>query len=365
MRLYRGGILRAADNHLKFENSRSATRVAEMAAAAAVGFAVFAEWPPQWERGWLEVGTNIGLASIAVIIAAAVDRNAIAPWWHANMPAAASRVGSGFRAVAGVLILLAMLVFFFLDNGDGLTASFGYATGMGALYVLAFVLPVCGVVEWRVAIAIVLALFASDWALQSIAAWSVSIPALTAVSSSSSAVAGTDPLLQQIVLTGSRNGATGYRLLPELIACICATLLAVAFAPLWRTRNPAQMRTRRSVIFLFLTLLLLFASVTIGENRLGGFRLLLAAGVAFGMGLIWQVRGVLAAPLIVMLGYLIAIFLTLRGDRAADLVYDIVNVTLVVFPYAYFGFLSNRLRASQSSMSRRTASTRTGLGARA
>lgn len=217
-----------------------------------------------------------------------------------------------------VLLLLALLVHAQFEIGDLFEVTFGYWGGMSVLFVLAFVLPAFGILDWKMALLLLLTMFAGDMAITWIGG---------AIESTKSVA----PVRAAIDLMPS-----------SLILCVSATLLAVALAPFWRSRNAATMQTPRSARFLFLSLAVLLAGITAMGHGLSGYAHLLLGGIAFGLGLIWQARAIIAGPLIILIAYLLAVVLAQQGYRASDDVFELANIGLSVFPFVYLGLLSNR-----------------------
>ncbi len=290
---------------------------------------LLARWAPDWELGdeYL-VGLDVGIALAIVVLAASVNFGAL-------RDEVARLLGAANKPLPMLLFaifVLSLIFFAEAEISDEFLLRFGDSTLRPSVFVLAFALPAFGVVGWRIMVVALLAFYALDW----LYGWIED--AIVSMLENDEEVVFDE--IERVIVTGSRI-ATGPSLsIPSgLLPAVSATLLGAAIEPYWRHKDAALVRNGRSSTFLFLSFALVLVGVALD---VGGYWTLLLCGCAFMIGLTWQIRGLISGPLIILIGYLLALVLTFGGYYATARVYYLVSIGFVVLPFALIGLLAGR-----------------------
>ncbi len=314
----------------------------------ALWIAIFADRGPYLGFGDnISIGINVGFALTAILLVTCADRIAVAAIYRSLFLASGRRLHKIVMSLVVALIPLAFVLYADFELFDSVQANFGFRDSLAAMTVLAFALPAWGIVDWRIMIAILVVCFAGDWAVTwAIDTITAAFPAEPVVPTSSASL-GDGGGLEEIVVRAVRRPP--WLPQPGLVYGICATLLAVAITPFWRTRDPKSVISRDAGIFLLLVLVVFYVGSIVSSLGQNAISLMLLGGVAYVMGLVWRVRGIIAGPLIIQFCHLlsVAVFFPkyyMFGIAASDM----FAIGLIAFPCAFFGYLSNRYVAPPS-----------------
>lgn len=301
-------------------------------AVIAVWLAVFEDRAFRWEASeTLQVGINPGFVLLVLALAASVDWQAVFAWFRAVFVRGNGILHRVLPTALTALLVLAFLVHARWVLPDGFAVSFGFSSGQALVPVVAFLLAASGLVDWRLIVALLGLFFASGFAVPWLG------DAIAMLLRDTSDLAGD--------ATRARQLGQSYVDWAGLVRALAAVFLGVALSPFWRHQDPDALRTGRTSLFLFLTLALQFFGMPVYSSQLGSTGLMLVGGSAYVMGLRWQVRGIVAGPLLIQLVYLLAFSLRCLHSGCGANALDLVNIGLVAFPFAFFGLLSNRYRA--------------------
>lgn len=285
-------------------------------------------WRPADE--W-RIGLNPGLLLLVLTLAASVDWSHGAGALHRWLPSPTRALPA---ALVGLLALGVMVNVRWLSP-DAWWLSFGFSSAYALVPVLAFVLAASRVLDWRVIVVALGLFFASGVALPWLG-WTLESMWLAAFE----------------IGEGADAGGAGYPGLPGavrfdgtgLATAAAAGLLGVALGPFWRSQDPDSLPAGRTGLFLLLSLLVLLFGVRASFGHLGSAGMLVVGGIAFAIGLRWQVRGIVAGPLLIQILHLAAQYGTCFVLDCGPTTLELANVGLVAFPFAFFGLLSNRYR---------------------
>lgn len=287
----------------------------------ALWFVAFLDWDLQWALdGPIHVAVDPALIALYGLLIFSVN-------WPASMPNVRVALGApdsppGWLAIS-LFVLLCVAGLIYLKIGIAFVSVwFGFRSGLPLLTAIAFLLTVTGTVDWRIVIAAILGFFAID----SLVSW----------------FAQAQDAASTLERVGPTLGETLWRETRYLADAVGAVLLAAALSPFWRTLEPDVLANRRTRGFLLAILIVWLLGLAGGGHTVGGVGAMLLGGVAYVAGLLWRVRGLLAGPLILQICFLASLFF--HGAEGADglTAYQITNIAIATFPFAFFGFLSNR-----------------------
>jgi hypothetical protein len=289
----------------------------------------------------LQIGMNPGFAMLVILMAACIHWKVLIDDVAALVPAAPQKVLNGIRLAIFLLLVLAVLAYAEWNGDYGFSVSFGFTDGIGVLLALAFVVTATGSVDWRLALLFLVLFLASegpvDWLIETIKA---AIPEPPVVPDSSGAAAD-EFALGEIVVTGTSIRKSMFW--SDLVNSASLVLMAAGIAPFLQQRVADALMSRRTAVFLVLALVVLLFGMPLAHNGIGGYGYFIIGGIAFVVGLRWSIKGIILAPLIIQLSYLLAVALVTTDYRDGPGALDVVNIGLVAFPFAYFGMLSRRL----------------------
>ena len=226
----------------------------------------------------------------------------------------------GFAIVAiGALLINVEL------KGEQTFLEFGLSRAEPLLLVLCFVLPAMGTVRWPSLIAILVFCYLTGTAVTSMSA------------SGWAAIAQEQEVINVFEIGfGDRNWSV-------LIDGVCLVVLGAIIAPFWQQWPIERLRTPSTTLGLALILALQFVGLaTTGHSEFQAFVL---GGTAFVAGLVWRVRGAVAAPILIQLCCFLSY--TIPNESFPEFATtDLINLGIVTFPFAFFGMLANRYRAA-------------------
>jgi hypothetical protein len=208
----------------------------------------------------------------------------------------------GLLAIAGVTVfVLAALLPRQLpeDYYEAFGIRTGIASAYGALIALAFVLAVWELLDWRWMLLVLTAVLAVE------NAWLAWTPE-------------EEPLA---VFT------------PPHVA----VLAGAALSPFWRSKGAGTIDSSRAGWFFLASLVL--QAVAMG---CGNFDTLVWGSIAFLGGLVWQFRGLVAAPLLLVLACFAGALVD-PDELAPSLPLRLASIGAIGFVFAFFGLLANRL----------------------
>lgn len=308
----------------------------------ALWFAVFKSGMPEWELSdSLTLESNPALVVLLALLAASIDwrklRTELQP-----VQDVLSITRAQWFLVLGVLILFTLPFGIDWDVTDSLSIHIGFATDFGILIALCFLLPVFGLLDWRLTMVLAVVFFIGiDPALS----WVVESGSASMQPPSEPASVLIRDELEEVLVSASLRAPTVFgfhRLQPEVTCAICACLLAAAMAPYWHSKSADSLQPGRTGIFLLAILLVFFAGYPITWVSVGWLSGLVLGGVAFVTGLVWSIRGMIAITMFIQLLYLLKLFAIGPEDNwVPDL--RLVELGLLVFPFAFFGLLSRRM----------------------
>ena len=127
-----------------------------------------------------------------------------------------------------------------------------------------------------------------------------------------------------------------------LIHSICAALLGVVFRPFLLNWEIAPIRLWRTAVFLGAVLTLHYAVVPFySPPGYARDHVLILGGVAFIGALVWRGKGLVALPLLILLGAVVA-YPLVSDSLNGDLLGRLLRVAGLIFPFAFLGLLANR-----------------------
>ncbi|HSD67915.1 MAG TPA: hypothetical protein VLB07_00070 [Woeseiaceae bacterium] len=289
----------------------------------------------------LQIGTNPGFVLLAILLAACIRWQALIDEFDSRVFAVPQKAVNGVRLAILMLLALAVLANAEWSGDYGFSLSFGFTDGLGVLLALAFVVTATGAVDWRLTLLFLVLFLASEgpveWLVDTIKA---AIPEPPAVPDSSGA-AGDEFALEEIVVAGVSIRQSMFW--SDLVNGASLVLLAAGIVPFMQQRVTDKLMSRRTAVFLALALMVLLVGMPLAHSGVGGFGYFIIGGIAFVVGLRWSIKGIVLAPLIIQLSYLLAIALVTTDYRDGPGALDVVNIGLLAFPFAYFGMLSRRL----------------------
>ncbi len=285
---------------------------------AALWLAVLSDWRvPLAPDGGIRMRVDMGALLFLVAVAAALRRE----WWLTLW----QRRG-GDRAALLMLVAAIALLVDIRYGGDVLSFGFGLVGARAVFYVACFALAAWRILDWRLMLALLVAVYlGDDWVTR---LWE--------------AVATSPESAGDGAVRESRPRADGeYR---RLIYGLSAIVLGATIAPFWRTRHSDTLRYARTPLLLAAVLALQFAALPAAVYG-SGFSLALG-GTAFIAGLVWRVPGMLLAPIIIQLSYLLSYvsfgepMLSMRPAVA------MAYLGCLAFTFGYAGLLCNRRAGS-------------------
>lgn len=289
-----------------------------------------------------EIGTTPGFVLLLIVLAASVNWKEMLVYFQASFLDSERTFFSALLIGFAALLMLAFVCHFQWGVFNMLTLYVGFPYGDNIVPVIAFLLTVSGRVDWRLMLAFLVVFFFSNLVV-------------TWIGKSLEANFSIVHIIPETPAEFIASDYSYYVDIQGMTSSISAALLAVAIAPFWHRQDPASVRTTRTGIFLVLALFVLFFGWWLPElyygvhSGIGDVELMIVGGVAFIAGVIWQVRGIIAGPLIIQLFYLFALVVLCSGDNCHELAYEQVNIGMVAFPFAFFGYLSNRYQVKPTS----------------
>lgn len=192
---------------------------------------------------------------------------------------------------------------------DIVRVGFGLGSSWYWLTVACFAVTAFGLLDWRVLIAVLILLFAGDWACTTLG----------------------------ISLSGQpfvKAPRWSY-----LLSAVSAALLGRAIQPFWSHGDLGALHGRRTLWLLTSVLSIQFIILPlVSRGQSVSSEPLLLGGVTFMAGLLWGRKALFAAPLSIMLCFLIGIF-AYDHHTLWWLSSEMGQFGLVAFPYVYFGVL--------------------------
>ena len=231
-------------------------------------------------------------------------------------------------AILAAVLGGALLVRLDYEATDRLGIEFGYSDAWVWLFVLCFAFPAWRILDWRLVIALLLALCVGEWI------WS----RLWDMSPEAAPVEG-DATLDGLAVTRSRSA---FEIGREIISVFgSAALMGAAFAPFWQTQHVEPLRAWRTPVLMAAILVLKCVVIPAGGYGFSGF---IFGGIAYLAGLVWRTKALVVAPLAIQLCYLLSFVGHGEGD-ARMTGSELVRLGAITFPFAFFGVLSNRIQS--------------------
>jgi hypothetical protein len=306
----------------------------------AVWLAVFKHRDLLWKLSdTFQIGINPGFVLLMLVLAASLQWPTLSAWFRTVFWRGSHAPRKLLTCGLFAMLVLASLLHFRWEFVDAISLRFGFSSAYALVPVAAFLLAAFAILDWRLVVASLVAFFASEV----VVSW---LGETLAVLSDKSAVAQGAAVTREAL--GARLLSGAYVDWAGLKRAIAAVLLGVAIAPFWQHQNPASLRTRRTHLFLFLALVVLFFGMPNYFYRLGATSLMLVGGAAYVIGLNWQGRGIIAGPLLIQMLYLLSLIVRCTDQRCGASAYELVNIGLIAFAFAFFGLLSNRYQTPPS-----------------
>jgi hypothetical protein len=244
-------------------------------------------------------------------------------------PILAPLLGRPIRTAAVSVLVCILAVALFVNIRFHATDIVRVGLGLGSswywLTVACFAVTALGLLDWRVLIAVLIFLFAAEWAYTTLGISLSSQPTVPA-----RADAG------EIAMSWLYSEAPR---LPLLLSAVSAALFGRAIQPFWSRGDIGALHGRRTLWLLTSVLSIQFSIlplVTRGQSV--SSEPLLLGGITFMAGLLWGRKAMFAAPLSILLCFLVGIFA--YDERALWwLSSEMGRFGLVAFPYVYFGVL--------------------------
>jgi hypothetical protein len=290
---------------------------------------------------------DLGAMALLVIVALSVDRRKFLDWFS-SLFLANSRKSSRMLLIGCVFVLcIASVLYISFDISRLLdllnqeaNIEFGFGASWALALVLAFFLTAFGVMNWKLVVPLVLVFYASDFMTYWFSDMLSPGPDMPLFPDDSAHDA--EPDAYQATFKDAflvRNG-------PGMVLGTCAALLGHALRPFWLYRESSSLRTARTTLTLLWVLIIYFVGFRFFEMNVSAPDLMVLGGLGYAMGLIWRIRGIVAAPAIMQLCLLLALTVIPSSDyHTSAVAFEAINVGLVVFPFAFVGFLSNRLES--------------------
>ncbi|HEX9852457.1 MAG TPA: hypothetical protein VGA68_05560 [Woeseiaceae bacterium] len=286
----------------------------------------------------LQIGTNPGFAILAILMSACINWKVLIEGAGSVILAERQRWLNYMRCAVLMVLALAIVVYIEWEHEYWFSVSFGFVDGFDVLLAFAFVVTATGIADWRLTILFLTLFLASEWPVY----WLIdSIQAAIPAPPDTSLMGGDDRAIGEIVVAGSRIRPDLFW--PGVINGVSIVLMAAGIAPFLQRWSLEYLNTRRTGIFLVLSLVVLLSGVPLVLYGIWSFGLFVIGGTAFVVGLRWGIKGIILAPLIIQLSCLLAVALLSSDPREGPGASDLVSIGLVAFPFAYFGLLSRRL----------------------
>ena len=285
----------------------------------------------------LRIGFNPGFVLLLVVLAASIKWPAVCMWGQARFSLRDKSLRTALIAAAIALLVLGFLLYLRWNVSDQVSMRAGFISAYGLVSVLAFLLVAFAILDWRLTVILLAVFFASEiavsWLGETFGALLSGEPGMSNGAAEGANASGTVPL------------SYAYFEWRSFIQATAAVLLGAAMAPFWRDQNPVSLCTRRTRAFLFLALLVLCFGMPGYYSSIGSTGLMLVGGAAYIMGIIWQMRGIVAGPLLIQMLYLLGLAVRCADHGCGADAYELINIAFVAFVFAFFGLLSNRYRA--------------------
>ncbi|MEL0585541.1 MAG: hypothetical protein AAES65_11785 [Candidatus Thiodiazotropha sp. (ex. Lucinoma kazani)] len=307
----------------------------------ALWMAVFKDRDLLWKlSNTFRIGVNPGFVLLILVLAASIKWFVFSQWLRREYWRRDYALQGVLTMGVIVLLVLGLLLNFRWNVFAGLSLGFGFKSADGLVPVIAFLLAVSAILDWRLILMLLVGFFASEVAVS----WLGEM--FTALSNGETDAADGAAAVREAIGSGSLSRT--YFNWVDLNRGITAVLLGVAIAPFWRDQDPASLRINRTRLFLILALVVLFFGMPNYTRSIGSTGLMLVGCAAYIMGLIWQVRGIIAGPLLIQMLYLLGQIVGCIDDSCHANAYELVNIAFVAFVFGFFGLLSNRYQVHPS-----------------
>jgi hypothetical protein len=228
-------------------------------------------------------------------------------------------------AVSLCILLAALLIQVQLPSIGVISVRYGLASSLNLLTVACFAATAFGLLDWRALVAMLVIVFGAAWVGTHF--W---IPMPVRFLSSYGKEAG------EIVAGWVHAGEPEIYMLSSAVS---AALFGRAIQPFWLRKEIVTLQQPQTLWLLTAVLSIEFIILPVASKGMfASFHTLLLGGLAFMAGLIWRRRALVAAPLSILLCYMIGfVVYTQRGLSLSFT--EMGDFGIIAFPFVFFGVL--------------------------